>query len=190
MAGEKTTKAIERNAKAIGNFLHGNVSNCDLVIAALRNIPVAVFDTINEICVKQSVEWLRGHDNGSHLEVGPYVKPYDSACFECMSIRQISAAEHAVEEELYLKSLEEEPRSTSLYGESIALATLASSYLTQEAVRIVTAIERPALDGSVISFYSDGNIDQNTFMRVPRCEVCARGGALVFPEKTHAGKVS
>ncbi len=190
LTGDKLTKAVARSAKAIGNFLHENVGSCDLVIAALRNIPVAVFDTINEICVRQSVEWLRAHDNGSHLEVGPYVKPYDSACFECMSIRQISANEHSVEEELYLKSLEDLPDAVGLYGESIALASLASSYLTQEALRIVTAIERPALDGSVVSFYSDGNIDQNAFTRVPRCEVCARGGSIVIPGKTHAGNVS
>lgn len=190
LTGAKLTKGVARSAKAIGNFLNENVGSCDLVIAALRNIPVDVFGTINEICVRQSVEWLRAHDNGSHLEVGPYVKPYDSACFECMSIRQISAAEHAVEEELYLKSLEDSPGSLGLYGESIALASLAASYLTQEALRIVTAIERPALDGSVVSFYSDGNIDQNTFTRVPHCEVCARGGSFVIPGRTHAGNVS
>ncbi len=56
IAGDKSTKAVERNAKAIGNFLHESVGACDLVIAALRNIPVNVFDTINEICVRQSVE--------------------------------------------------------------------------------------------------------------------------------------
>ena len=121
---------------------------------------------------------------------GPYVNPHDTACFECMLVREISTSDHAVEEELYQKFLEEQLPTSGLAGESIALATQSAAYLAQEAVRIVTAIEKPQLDGRVLCFHSDGNIDQNSFTRVPRCEVCSRAGALVLPEKEHASKIS
>lgn len=181
---------IEGSENGIKNFLHGRLESADLVLAALRNVPQSLFVALNEECVQANVEWLRAYDNGSFIELGPYVNPHDTACFECMLVREISAGDHSVEEELYQKFLEEGKSTDSMCGESMALATQAAAYLTQEAVRIVTAVEKPQLDGRVLSFHSDGNIDQNTFTRVPRCEVCARAGALVLPEKTHASKIS
>lgn len=181
---------IERNESAVRNFLQSRSESADFVIAALRNVPQTVFAAINEICVQSELHWLRAYDNGSSIELGPYVNPHDTACFECMLVREISVGDHAVEEELYQRFLEGQPSTSGLAGESIALATQSASYLVQEAVRIVTAIEKPQLDGRVISFHSDGNIDQNSFTRVPRCEVCSRAGALVLPEKEHASKIS
>ncbi len=187
---ESSLEFIESNESAVRNFLHDRLQSADLVVAVLRNEPRVMFAMINEICVEAGVQWIRACDSLSRIELGPYVNPHDSACFECMLVREISASDHAVEEELYQKYLEEHQADRGPVGESLALATQASAYLAQEAVRIVTAIERPQLDGRVLNFYSDGNIDQNSFTRVPRCEVCARAGALVLPEKEHASKIS
>lgn len=181
---------IESKESAVRNYLQSRLQSADLVVAVLRNEPRVTFAMINEICVQAGVQWIRACDNLSRIELGPYVNPYDSACFECMLVREISASDHAVEEELYQKYLEDQQADRGPVGESLALATQASAYLTQEAVRIISAIERPQLDGRVLNFYSDGNIDQNSFTRVPRCEVCARAGALVLPEKEHASKIS
>ena len=177
---------IKLNKDSVATYLKRKAGGADLVVVALRNASIALFESINRICVESSVQWLRAHDDCSSIEVGPYVNPHDSPCFECMIIRQIGVNEHAIEDELYQKFLEEQKNVSSLQGESVALANLAASYLVQEAVRIVSGIERPFLEGSVVSFYSDGNISQNSFYRVPRCEVCSRGRKFVAAEKTHA----
>jgi bacteriocin biosynthesis cyclodehydratase domain-containing protein len=180
----------EGNESAVRNYLQSRLKTADLVVAALRNLPQSVFMAINELCVQAGIQWLRACDNGSNIEVGPYVNPYDSACFECLLVRQVSVSDYAVEEELYQKHLEEGSALTGLLGESIGLATQSAAYIAQESVRILSAIEKPQLDGSVISFHSSGNIEQNWFTRVPRCEVCARGGAISIPESPHASHVS
>lgn len=175
---------------AVRTFLQKESNSADLVVAALRNVPQSVHLAINEACIQSGTQWLRTCDNGSNVEVGPYVNPYDSPCLECMLVRQISVSDYAVEEELYQEFLQGQVSVSGLLGESLGLATQAASYIAQEAVRIVTAIEKPQLDGTVLIFHSDGTIDRNGFNRVPRCEVCARGGAISVPERDHASKVS
>lgn len=181
---------IDGSEDAVEGFMQSRINSAELVVAALRSVPQSVFASINELCVQAQVQWLRAHDNGSNIEVGPYVNPHDSPCFECMLVRQISGGDYAVEEELFQNFLEEQSSVHQLSGESIGLATQAAAYLAQESVRIVSAIEKPCLDGGVVTFHSDGNIEQNWFIRVPRCAVCARGGAIILPERTHASKVS
>lgn len=185
--GKASLSLLDRSAKAIGGKLLQHLQTTDLIIVAIRNAPDSIFTTINEICLNGSIQWIRAYDNGSQIEVGPYINPHDTPCYECMAIRKVSTNEHAIEEELYERALED-GSGMGLSGESLSLASLAASYLVQEVIRVATGIESPALAGCVTSFYSDGNIDQNTFTRVPRCEACYRGASFVFMEKAHANK--
>jgi bacteriocin biosynthesis cyclodehydratase domain-containing protein len=188
VAGKTSMSFVERNAKAVGSKLLQSLPSTDLIIVAVRNSPDSIFTTVNEICINGSVQWLRAYDTGSQIEVGPYINPHDSPCYECMAIRKVSTSEHAVEEELYQRALEDGSGAAGLSGESLSLASLAASYLVQEVIRVATGIEPPMLAGRVTSFYSDGNIDQNTFTRVPRCEACCRGASYVLVEKAKANK--
>lgn len=181
---------IENSESAVRTFLLKEVISANLVVAALRNVPQSVFFAINEMCLQAEVQWLRAADNGSKVEVGPYVNPYDSPCFECMLVRQISVSDYAVEEELYQDFLQGQVSVSGILGESLGLVTQAAAYVAQEAVRIITAIERPQLEGSVLTFNSSGTIEQNGFNRVPRCEACARHSALSVPERGHASRAT
>ncbi|MBC8000509.1 MAG: TOMM precursor leader peptide-binding protein [Leptolyngbya sp.] len=149
------------------------------VIAAVRNCSNDLVETINELCINHSIEWLRVQDNGSGIECGPYVNPHHSPCFACMLTRQISVNDNAVEEELYQQKLSVGQNVSVLKGESISLICTAASYAIQDVERILTGLETPFLGGRVVKFSSDGNIESSNFLRVPGCEICSRASTLV-----------
>lgn len=155
------------------------IDSKQIVIAALRNCSNELLESINELCINHSIEWLRVQDNGSGIECGPYVNPHHSPCFACMLTRQISVNDNAVEEELYQQKLADSQNSFVLKGESISLASTAASYAIQDVERIITGLETPILGGRVVKFSSDGNIESSNFIRVPNCEVCSRADTLV-----------
>ncbi len=178
LRGELECRAVAAGAsgrQALGRHLLDVVPQSDLVIAVLGNASRSLFELVNETCLRYETDWLRACDDGSTIEVGPYVKPHDSPCYMCMIIREIAVVENAIEEELYQKALDEGAIAARIRGESVAMATLAASYLCTETTRVLTGIARPALSGAVIRFSFDGTIEQSRFMRVPRCPGCYRG---------------
>lgn len=171
-----TVQCAERsNPDDLAVRLEDLAQQADLVVTALRSAPSVVFEAINRICISAERSWLRGHDDGAWIEVGPCVSPGSSGCYVCMRLRQVSVLEHAVEDELYQRHLLEHRESQGLVGESIVMATLGASLLCAEVMRVLTLLALPALQGTVVRVSFDGRIERNTFKRVPRCPACFRG---------------
>jgi bacteriocin biosynthesis cyclodehydratase domain-containing protein len=150
----------------------------DLVVTATRHAPAEFFALINRICLERSCPWLRGNEDGMEVEIGPYVRPYESACFRCLELRQISMQDFAVEEQLYQRHLAK-PRPAGLTlpaAEALPVATLAASLVTMEVVRIITGIAIPTLLNTVMTVNPlTGAYRTNRILRVPRCPECYRG---------------
>lgn len=180
-----TIDTVDGTTAVLTNLLK-KIDNLELVIAAVRNVSSDFLHTINDVCVRNSVQWLRVQDNGSWLDCGPYVNPFDSPCYECMILRQLSVSDNAIEEELYQRSLYKRESQDKMYGESLSLASTAAAYIVQEAERIVTGVQQPFLGGKVVKFSNDGNIESSNFIRVPDCETCSRGGAIISLDNERA----
>jgi bacteriocin biosynthesis cyclodehydratase domain-containing protein len=158
----------------------------DLVVTALRSAPSQVFELINRVCIRHERAWLRAHDDGAGIEIGPCVFPGSSGCYVCMRLRQVSAADDAIEDELYQRHLVEHPEAEGIAGESIVMATCGASLLCAEATRLLTALALPALQGVVLRLSFDGRIEKNSFQRVPRCPECFKGEVGVVTEVSGA----
>lgn len=167
-----------RSTDEVSKVLSAWMPTSELVVTATRNGSAALFRAINMLSLEHRRPWLRGNFDGSDLEIGPYVSPYDSSCFRCLELREASAMDGAIEERLYQDRLAEErlaggqpPVSEGLVG-----AALGASVVTAEVLRIVTHIAPPTLLDRVwrISPVA-GAMESAHVRRVPRCPDCYEG---------------
>ena len=154
------------------------ISDCDLLVTATRNAPAELFRAVNRLCLEQNRSWLRANDDGTNVEIGPYVRPFRSGCYTCMALRLASAEDFAVEEHLYQQHLAESRPAGAAppLGEAIPLATLAASLVALEVVRILSGLAATSLLNAVMTVEPvSGAFRTNRFLRVPRCPECYRG---------------
>jgi bacteriocin biosynthesis cyclodehydratase domain-containing protein len=154
------------------------LTDVDLLVMATRNAPAELFRTVNRLCLDHNCSWLRANDNGTDVEIGPYVRPFRTGCFTCMRLRRVSADDFAVEEHLYQQHLAEAhpAGATRPLGEALPVATLAASLIVMEVVRIVTGLAPVSLVDTVMTVDpTTGSFRTNRFLRVPRCPDCYRG---------------
>jgi bacteriocin biosynthesis cyclodehydratase domain-containing protein len=166
--------SVEEAARNLGPM----TSECDLLLTATRNAPAELFRAVNRLCLEQNKPWLRANDDGTNVEIGPYIRPFRSACYTCMAMRLASAEDLAVEEHLYQQHLAEARPAgiTSPRGEAIPAATLAASLVAMETVRILSGLAATSLLNAVLTMEPvTGVFRTNRFLRVPRCPECYRG---------------
>jgi bacteriocin biosynthesis cyclodehydratase domain-containing protein len=175
-----TTTAVDRVANEVRQW----ADDADLVVTATRDAPRALFHRINRIALGTRIPWLHGNVNGSTAEVGPLVLPYESGCYRCMELRRASVDASAIEEYLYQERLAAERNAAESVpiGESIWAATLVASLLVGEVIRVVSQIAPPTLVNTVIQVRPvSGDLQANTFLRVPRCPDCYPGEIAAAP---------
>jgi bacteriocin biosynthesis cyclodehydratase domain-containing protein len=161
-----------------GSALRSWIDDVDLVVTATRNAPAELFRVINRISLQHRRMWLRANIDTTRTEVGPLVDPFGSACYACLELRQRSMHELPIEDHLNQQDLaRERPAGQTVpLGEALFSATLASSLLVGEVVRIATGIATPTLLNAVTTVLPvTGAIQRNTILRVPRCPECFRG---------------
>jgi bacteriocin biosynthesis cyclodehydratase domain-containing protein len=163
--------------------VRGLARDVDLIVTATRNAPADLFHAINRLSLAQGCPWLRANDDGTQFEIGPYVRPYGSACFRCMDLRQASTQSFAIEEHLYEQHLARQRPAgeTPPFGEAVPVAVLGASLVAGEVVRILTNVAAPTLVNAVLTVNPlNGSFETNAILRVPRCPDCSRG-AVSFP---------
>jgi bacteriocin biosynthesis cyclodehydratase domain-containing protein len=163
--------------------VRGLSRDVDLIVTATRNAPADLFHAINRLSLAQGCSWLRANDDGVQFDIGPYVRPYGSACFRCMDLRQASTQPFAIEEHLYEQHLARHRPAgdTQPLGEAVPVAVLGASLVAGEVVRILTNVAAPTLVNAVLTVNPlSGSFETNAILRVPRCPDCSRG-AVSFP---------
>jgi len=152
-------------------------ADADLIVTATRNADDRLFETINRICLQTVTPWIRGNVEASTIELGPYVNPRTSACFECVQLRRRSADPMAIEHELdhIARTNDPLPQGLPPYGEALFAATMGASHLVGECVRSLTGLAMPSLINRVVTLLPvTGEQRINTVLRVPRCPECSR----------------
>ena len=154
------------------------LDHADLLITATRDASTALFEAVNELCLLKRTPWLYGNADGSALDIGPLVQPYETGCFACLELRRRSARELAFESAFYEERLAVERAATDriFVGEAIWPDTLGASLIVGEACRFITGIAPPQLTEKMLRVLPvSGTMEENRFSRVPRCPACYRG---------------
>jgi bacteriocin biosynthesis cyclodehydratase domain-containing protein len=150
----------------------------DLLVTATCDAPGALFRNVNDLLIRSGTPGLFGNTDGSAIDIGPLVQPYETACYACLELRRQSAQEFPIESQLYEDRLaaERDASERVLVGEAIWPATLAASLLVGEACRFVTGLAPATLANTVLRVLpASGTMEQNHITRVPRCPACFRG---------------
>ncbi len=172
---QETVPVISRSTERLLSILDDLLPAADLLITACTSGSRELFEEVNRLCLRHSVRWLRGNDDGANFEIGPLVIPFNSACYRCLTLRKTSAAEHAIEEELYENELARSGEKLTHQGESLPWATMAAGVLSTEVVRCIGNITTPTLENGVLTITMGGAFRNNSVLQVPRCPDCFRG---------------
>lgn len=166
---------LSRNTDLLHETLDDVLPSVDFLVCATTTGSKKAFEIINRLCLRHSVTWLRGNDDGSCIEIGPLVIPYISACYQCLVLRRIASAEQAVEEELYEEELSRTGDLLAHQGESLPEASIAGGLLSAEVVRYAGKVALPSFENSVLRITTGGAFLRDSILRVPRCPQCYRG---------------
>ncbi|MGN6360464.1 MAG: TOMM precursor leader peptide-binding protein [Thermomicrobiales bacterium] len=162
----------------------------DFLVTATCDAPAVLFRAINRLCLAHDLPWLHGNTSGGRADIGPFVQPHQSGCYCCLELRQASMQEHAIEEYLYQEHLAAARPAAEriLLGEASWAATLCASLLAAEVIRVSTGIAPPTLLNAVVQVAPvAGELQRNTFLRVPRCPECYRGPVPAHPVDAEPG---
>ena len=156
-----------------------DVREPDLLVTALRIPPDDLFEEVNRHCLRNRWRFLMGAETPEYFEIGPFVEPYDSACFTCARLRRRSTMEFPIEERLFQKHWKQEAKgpdtekAAALNGEATASALVPVGILAMECIRIATTILLPTLLNAQMTFKPlSGELAKNRILRVPRCPDC------------------
>lgn len=166
--------SVDEAIPVLRDWLHGP----DLVVTATCDAPAALFREVNEVCLDTRTPWLRANTDGSAFDIGPFVRPYESSCYECLALRRQSADDFAIETTLYQDRLavERDAASRVLVGEAVWPVTLAASILVGEAFRFTSGLAPLTLTDAVLRVQPvTGTLERSEIRRVPRCPSCYRG---------------
>lgn len=166
--------------------VRARAADADLVISATVDAPRRLLTGINDICQRTRTPWLVANCDGSAIDLGPLVYPGETACYQCLLLRQASASPSAVEDELFHEHLAGNPTPPSSTGEALWPVTLAASMLAGEATRSVSGIAPPTLTDAMLRVLPvSGFLHRNEIQRVPRCPRCFRGDVAPIDVPEH-----
>jgi len=166
------------SAKMLRDIARG-VGEPSLLVTALRVATDDLFEEVNRLCLRNRWRFLKGAETPEYFEIGPFVEPYDSACFTCAHLRKRSTMDFPIEERLFQKHWKQEAKNpdtkkaTALNGEATASALVPVGILAMECIRIATTISLPTLLNAQMTFKPlSGELAKNRILRVPHCPDC------------------
>jgi bacteriocin biosynthesis cyclodehydratase domain-containing protein len=157
--------------------LNENAPKSELFVTALRFVSDQVFEEVNKFCLLHRWPCLKGVETPEYFEIGPFVRPFDSACLTCPQLRRRGVIEFPIEEKLFQDYVQQTSThaEVGLSGENTAFSLIPVGMLAMECIRITTTITFPTLQNSSFLFRSlDGRITNNRILRVPHCPDCQR----------------
>jgi hypothetical protein len=171
------TLYLELNSASELQNCASSLGQPDLFVTALRTTSDDDFQEINRLCLTHRWACLRGLETPERFEIGPFVKPFDSACLTCMNLRRRGVIEYPFEEKLFQDNFDKQSNKLiserGLDGETMASTLVPVGILVLECIRLATTISLPTLLNSTISIRSlDGEIIKNRILRVPHCPDC------------------
>lgn len=158
--------------------LQNVVKGMDCVLVCMDSPAPALFDRINQICLKTQVRWIAGQIYRGLGIVGPTIIPFESPCFKCYELRRNANLVNYEEIEQYETRLRQ---LKAIKNPSLApkpLAVCMGGLLALEAIRLIVGQAFPQTIGRIlrIDFFAP-EMTYHRILRLPNCPACgARSG--------------
>jgi bacteriocin biosynthesis cyclodehydratase domain-containing protein len=146
----------------------------DFVIAAAAN-PVErlqSFPIVNEAAVKAKKAWIAAHLDGDTAIAGPLFIPGETACFNCLELREENHLPNIAEYRMFRALVREMPITSSAsarpLGVSLVAQTLASEAVSWIASFLLPATYQTMIELNTVTLEST----RHALLKVPLCNVC------------------
>ncbi len=150
-----------------------NTDQWDLVIVTLPNEEQYWLKATADYIQQSGYPALYGSLDGVESWLGPMVKQGESACWNCLRLRQLGNADvptaaHDIDKD-YLKA-DRARRARSLVA---PLASVTGSNLAMEAIKVLTGFTQSTLHSTVqVHHLIKGKSKQHRIIPMPWCEIC------------------
>lgn len=144
----------------------------DLLVVSSETLNFALFDRVNEACLRSGTRWLRVAMQGTTALLGPTFVPRQTACYTCYETRMRSNMLDVGSYDTYRRTVLHAERQPD-EGSITPLRSVLAGQVAMEVARLLTAYAPPATLGR---FYELGAVSPavigHDVLRVPRCSTC------------------
>lgn len=167
----------------LDDSLNGNSKKCikdithlpeglDFLIACHENPRDSFFKTVNEVCLKTKIRWMRAAIEGVTALLGPTFIPFQTACYSCYG-RRIASNTPDLENFVAYKSQLNLGKAVNSEGYFAPLWEILAGHVTLELVKILSGFAPPTTIGRYyeIKTFNPTAMGHNV-LKVPRCPVC------------------
>jgi molybdopterin-synthase adenylyltransferase len=163
------------------------IAGSDLVICCLDRGQVSSLYKLNRASMTTEIPWISCAVSGFEVIVGPTIRPKETPCYLCYTMRSVACADDAEDDFTLLRFLDHRKRDDSGQRENLVFAAgLAASLTGLEALKVLTDIAPCATNGSVLVVdMIEMSMKRHVVLRHPRCPICfaekARESELATP---------
>lgn len=161
------------------------VKGQDVIVVAMDEPRMAIFDWVNQICLDENIPWLVCSSlNSIEGTVGPFIVPRETCCYECYRLRLKSNLDAYDEYVAFEKYVREHEGRTASYGYLSQFPAILGEFVALEVVKHLTLLVPPETYGSLFSInFMTLQARSHEVLKLPRCPVC--GPAKDQPPKSY-----
>lgn len=159
--------------------LASSIAGSDLVICCLDRGQASYLYKLNRASMATRTPWISCSVSGFEVVIGPTIRPKETPCYLCYTMRSVACADNAEDEFKLQRFLDHRKRDDSGQRENLVFAVgLAASLAGLEAMKALTNVAPCASNGSVLVVdMLEMSMKKHVVLRHPRCPIC-------FAEKT------
>jgi bacteriocin biosynthesis cyclodehydratase domain-containing protein len=147
-----------------------------LLVLAISGDELELCRRLGSTCASSGTPWALLRYSGWCFQVGPLILPGETACFDCMALRALAAAEDYAAEKEYIRYLSDPDRQQIKLDPPHGLLELAVFILANELEAHCEAYGGCGIRNGVWLVYSHPlRLRRHRLLKVPGCPTCAIG---------------
>ncbi len=147
-----------------------SLGNCQCLLASSDFGGQALLLPWNELCVQQNVHFMPVYLQDMIGYVGPLVIPGDTACLQCVRMRQNA---HLLNWNLIRKSEDEMYRGQSIAAIHPSMITILAETTVFELCHFYGALSKPRPGRLIVINLPEGLTERKYVLKIPRCPICS-----------------
>jgi molybdopterin-synthase adenylyltransferase len=167
---------IETSVDAIGSEdeMLSAITGSDFVVCCADRGQGSALYQLNRAALRAGIPWLSCAVSGFEAVIGPTVRPHDTPCYLCYTMRSVACSEYPEEDFSFRKFLDYRKQDDSGRRENFVFAVgMAAQLAGLETLKYLTGIVPPATLGSILVFnVLETTVEKHTVLRHPKCPVC------------------
>lgn len=168
-ASAKSLRKSKTTSPNSSPSLSSSLENTDLVIVAEDYHNLSLFETVNRLCFKKKIPWLRISFDDNIGYVGPFVVPRKTSCFNCCELRLVTNSPH-YEYELWRNKQNIPKTKLDL---PMYFADILSAMCIDELSRFLIRRKKPETIDNLIVFDTEtARLTKHKVISHPNCVYC------------------